>query len=151
MEKYSFHGNQKSRDQLLRKLWRLLLNFVFWAIVHICLENSLTNLIDSILVVWSSTFWQLWNFFLKILVSMETWILLFTYFGIKECRPFQRYMKRNKKTFGVVKCIWEFRLPWLPDLLSWKRKSRLTDFLQISPNLEIFAHLKMFLIYYHVF
>ena len=133
MEKYSFHGHQKSRDQLSWKLWRLLLNFVFWAIVDICFENSLPNLINSILIVWSSIFWQLGIFFIKILISMETWTLLFTYFGIKDCRPFQRYMKRNKKTLGVVKCILEFGLPWLPDPLSWKPKSRLTDFCRFLP------------------
>ena len=31
------------------------------------------------------------------LVSMETWILSFNYFGLNECRPFQRYMRRTKK------------------------------------------------------
>ena len=45
------------------------------------------------------------DFFRKILVSMETLILLFTYLEINDFKPFQRYMMRSKKTLGLVKCI----------------------------------------------
>ena len=54
--------------------FKILLNFVFRAIVDICFENFLPNLLDSILEVWSSKFSQLWIFLLNILVSMKTWI-----------------------------------------------------------------------------
>ena len=150
MEKYSFHGHQKSRDQLSWKQWRLLLNFVFCAIVGKCFENSLPNLLDNILAVWSSTFWQLWIFFLKILVSMETWILLFTNFGINDCRLFQRYMMRNKKTL----CCQMYFRNWVTMVTRsfvMETEVMLESFLQIIPNLEIFAHVKMYLIYCDVF
>ena len=136
MEKYSFHGHQKSRDQLLWKLWRLLLNFVFWAILDICFENSLPTLSDSILVVCSAKCWQLWIFFFKILVSMETWISLFTYIGINNCRPFQRFMKRIKKTLGVVKSI---LVTMVTRSVAMETKVTLDWFLQIFPDLEIFV------------
>ena len=136
MEKYSFHGHQKSRDLLLWKLWRLLQNFVIWAIVDICLDNFLPNLLDSILVVWSSKCWQLWIFFLKILVSMETWILLFTYIGINDCRPIQRFMKRAKKTLGVVKCI---LVTVVTRSVAMETKVTLDWFLHIFPDLERFV------------
>ena len=124
MEKYSLHGHQKSRDQLSWKLWRLLLNFVFWAIVDICFENLLPNLWDKILVVRSSIYWQLW-----ISCFHETWILSFNYFGLNECRPFQRYMRRTKKTLGIVKYMSEFRL------------TNFSRFLQTSCNFHRWVHL----------
>ena len=151
MEKYSFHGHQKSRDQLSWKLWRLLLNFVFWAIVDICFENSLPNLINSILIVWSSIFWQLWNFFIKILVSMETWTLLFTYFGLKDCRPFQTLHEEKQKDSWSCQMYFRIWVTMVTRSVVMETEVTLDWFLQISPDLEIFAHLKMFLIYYYVF
>ena len=132
MEKYSFHGHQKSRDQLSWKLWRLLLNFVFLVIVDICFENLIQYLLDSILAVWSLKFWQLWIFFRKILVSMETWIWLFTYLGINDCKPFQRYMTRSKKTLGLVKCI---TVTMVTRSVAMETEVTLDWFLQISPDL----------------
>ena len=114
----------------------ILLNFVIWAIVDICFENFLPNLLDSILVVWSSKCWQLWIFFLKILVSMETRVLLFTYIGINDYRPIQRFKKRAKKTLGVVKCI---LVTMVTRSVAMETKVTLDWFLQIFPDLEIFV------------
>ena len=99
---------------------------------HICFENFLLNLLDSILVVWSSKYWQLWIFFLKILVSMETRVLLFTYIGINDYRPIQRFKKRAKKTLGVVKCILVTKVT---RSVAMETEVMLDWFLQISPDL----------------
>ena len=70
--------------------------FVFWAIVDICFENLLPNLWDKILVVRSSIYWQL-----GFLVSMETWILPFNYFGLNECRPEEDPKKRLLELLNI--------------------------------------------------
>ena len=90
-------------------------------------------------------------FFIKILVSMETWTLLFTYFGLKDCRPFQTL--HEEKQTDSWSCQMYFRI-WVTMVTrSVVMETEVTPdwFLQISPDLQIFAHLKMFLIYYYVF
>ena len=115
---------------------------------NICFENFLPDLLDSILVVLSSKCWQLWILFLKILVSMETWILLFTYIVINDCRLIQRFMKRAKKTLGVVKCI---LVTMVTRSVAMETEVSLDWFLQIFPDSEIFVHLKVYLVYNYVF
>ena len=151
MEKYSFHGHQKSRDQLSWKLWRLLLNFVFWAIVDICFENSLPNLINSILIVWSSIFWQLWNFFYQNSGFHGNLNITFHLFWNKRLQTFPTLHEEKQKDSWSCQMYFRIWVTMVTRSVVMETEVTLDWFLQIFPDLEIFAHLKMFLIYYYVF